>query len=99
MEIIEEGKHTAKKEHTCNFCHGVINIGEEYEYQKNKNDGEFYMIVGIRELSEMICQDVMKALKDPAQFDPLGTLWGVETLNTLEVYRMRKDAAQLSIRK
>ena len=64
-----------------------------------KNDGEFYMIVGIRELSGMICQDVMKALKDPAQFDHLGTLWGVETLNTLEVYRMRKDAAQLSFRK
>ena len=64
-----------------------------------KNDGEFYMIVGIRELSEMICQDVMKALKDPTQFDHLGTLWGVETLNTLEVYRMRKNAAQLPLTK
>jgi hypothetical protein len=42
MEIIEDGKHIARKEHECNFCHGVINIGEEYEYQKNKHDGEFY---------------------------------------------------------
>lgn len=57
-----------------------------------KSGGEFYMIVGIRALSEMMCADVMKALKDPAQFDHLGTLWGVESLNTLDVYRMRKDA-------
>ncbi len=42
MEIIESGKHVARKEHTCNFCHGVINIGEQYEYQKNKCDGDFY---------------------------------------------------------
>ncbi len=42
MEIIESGKHTARKEHECDFCHGVINIGEEYEYQKNKYDGQFY---------------------------------------------------------
>lgn len=56
-----------------------------------RSDGEFYMIVGIRDLSEMICPEVMQALKDPAQFDHLGTLWGVETLNTLDVYKMRKD--------
>ncbi len=42
MEIIESGKHIARKEHICNFCGGVINIGEEYEYQKNKFDNEFY---------------------------------------------------------
>ena len=42
-----------------------------------KSGGEFYMIVGFRDLSEMICPEVMKALKDPAQFDHLGTLWGV----------------------
>ncbi|MDB6069432.1 MAG: hypothetical protein JWL81_603 [Verrucomicrobiales bacterium] len=56
-----------------------------------KNDGEFYMIVGIRDLCDLICADVMKELKDPAKFDHLGTLWGVETLNTLDVYRMRKN--------
>ncbi len=55
-----------------------------------KNGGGFYMIVGFRDLSEMICPEVMKALKDPAQFDHLGTLWGVEALNTVDVYRMRK---------
>jgi hypothetical protein len=55
-----------------------------------KNDGEFYMIVGIRELCEMICGDVMKELKDPAKFEHLGTLWGVESLNTLDLYKMKK---------
>lgn len=58
-----------------------------------RQDGaEFYMIVGIRDLSEVLCGEVMRALRDPAQFDHLGTLWGVEALNTLDVYRMRKDA-------
>jgi len=60
-------------------------------------DGEFYMIVGIRELSDMICPDVMKALRDPAQFDHLGTLWGVESLNTVDVYRMRKTPAPAAV--
>jgi Dolichyl-phosphate-mannose-protein mannosyltransferase len=57
-----------------------------------QSGAEFYMIVGIRDLSELICGDVMKALKNPALFDHLGTLWGVEALNTLDVYRMRKAA-------
>jgi hypothetical protein len=56
-----------------------------------QQDGEFYMIVGIRDLSEALCPDVMRALKDPALFDHLCTLWGVEALNTLDVYRMRKE--------
>ncbi len=60
-------------------------------------DGEFYMIVGMRDLSEALCPDVMTALRDPAQFDHLGTLWGVEPLNTLEVYRMRKMPALLPV--
>ena len=56
-----------------------------------RTGGEFYMIVGIRALSELLCADVMQELKNPAQFDHLTTLWGVESLNTLDVYRMRKD--------
>jgi len=55
-----------------------------------RSGGEFYMIVGIRDLSEAVCPEVMKALRDPQQFDKITTLWGVETLNTLEVYRMKK---------
>ena len=58
-----------------------------------RTNGEFYMIVGIRDLSDKICADVMKELRNPVRFDHLGTLWGVEALNTLDVYRMRKEPA------
>lgn len=51
--------------------------------------GEFYMIVGMRQLSEALCRDVITVLRDPAQFEHIETLWGVEHLNTMEVYRMR----------
>ena len=57
-----------------------------------RSGGEFYMIVGIRDLSELICAEVMTELKTSGKFDHLGTLWGVESLNTLDVYRMRQDA-------
>ncbi len=67
-------------------------LAAKMDLARNTN-GEFYMIVGIRDLSEMICGDVMKELRNPAKFDHLGTLWGVESLNTLDVYRMRKDVA------
>lgn len=60
--------------------------------------GEFYMIVGIRALSDLLCADVMKELRDPARFDHLGTLWGVESLNTLDVYRMRKESGSPTTR-
>lgn len=42
MDIIEEGVRFAKKEHTCSFCGGKINTGEQYEYQKISNHGDFY---------------------------------------------------------
>jgi hypothetical protein len=56
-----------------------------------RTNGEFYMIVGIRDLCDMLCADVMKELRNPAKFDHLGTLWGVESLKTLDVYRMREE--------
>lgn len=56
-----------------------------------RTNGEFYMIVGIRDLSDLLCGEVMKELRDPARFDHLGTLWGAEALNTLDIYRMRKQ--------
>ena len=56
-----------------------------------RTGGEFYMIVGIRDLSEAVCPKVIKALRDPQQFDKITMLWGVETLNTLEVYRIKKS--------
>ncbi len=56
-----------------------------------RSNGEFYMIVGIRDLSEMLCGEVIRELRNRERFDHLGTLWGVEPLNTLEIYRMRKE--------
>ena len=66
-------------------------LDAKMQLARSKN-GEFYMIVGMRDLSGAICADVMRELKNPAKFDHLQTLWGVEFLNTLDVYRMRKDA-------
>lgn len=42
MDIIEEGKRVAKKEHKCSFCGGKILPEEQYEYQKISKDGDFY---------------------------------------------------------
>lgn len=52
--------------------------------------GEFYMVVGMRHLSEAVFPGLMRRLRDPGQFDHLATLWGGEPLNTLEVYRWRR---------
>jgi hypothetical protein len=33
---------TARKEHKCMFCGGVINVGDKYERQTNIYDGQIY---------------------------------------------------------
>ena len=38
METFDSGKRTARKEHKCNFCNGVIKKGEEYQYSVHKDD-------------------------------------------------------------
>ncbi len=58
--------------------------------EARSKEGEFYMVVGMRQLSKALCPDVIAALHDPSRFDHIETLWGVEHLNTLEVFRMRK---------
>lgn len=55
-----------------------------------KEDGEFYMIIGNTELCDCLCGEMMSILRDPVLFDRQGTLWGVEPLNALTIYRMRK---------
>lgn len=60
-----------------------------------RNEGaEFYMIVGHRDLSELLNRDVLDMLEDPAEFDAVGILWGAEKLNTLYVYRLRPEASR-----
>lgn len=51
--------------------------------------GEFYMVVGMRALSEGVYPEIMQILRDPRQFDHLATFWGGEGINTLDLYRMR----------
>jgi hypothetical protein len=42
MEILSTKIRKAKKTHHCNFCNGVITVGEQYEARAIKFDNEFY---------------------------------------------------------
>jgi len=42
MEILRTINRTARKEHKCNFCGGVIPIAEKYSHQTNVYDGDIY---------------------------------------------------------
>lgn len=53
MENISRGTRKAIKIHTCDYCNGEIKIGETYNYQFNKANGEIYTWK-----SHMKCEDV-----------------------------------------
>ena len=55
--------------------------------------GECYVIVGNRGFCNATSPDLMELVKNPTVFDHMTTLWGVERLNTLDIYRMRKADA------
>ena len=42
MEVINGKERVAKKEHTCDWCGGVIKPGEKYDWSSNKHDGDLY---------------------------------------------------------
>lgn len=42
MEVLRNTTPTARKEHKCEFCGGMIAIGEKYERQTNNYDGQLY---------------------------------------------------------
>jgi len=42
IEMISMKNKEARIEHTCMFCDGKINKGEEYEYSKLKYEGDLY---------------------------------------------------------
>ena len=42
MNVLRNTTPTARKEHTCEFCGGIIAIGEKYERQTNNYDGILY---------------------------------------------------------
>lgn len=42
MNVLKNTTPTARKEHKCDFCSGVISIGEKYDRQTNVYDGRVY---------------------------------------------------------
>lgn len=42
MEFYSENCYTARKEHTCEMCGGIIHIGEKYYQESGKWEGEFF---------------------------------------------------------
>ncbi len=68
----------------------TLEVLEEKCRLARERDGEFYMIVGMRELSEAVFPDLMGVLRDPDRFEHLATLWGGEPIHTLDVYRLRR---------
>ncbi len=63
-------------------------LRQKMELTRRAGD-EFYMIVGNAGLSDMLNRDVLELLANPAEFEPVATLWGREKLNTLRVYHLR----------
>lgn len=53
MKVLRNTTPTARKEHKCDFCGGIIAIGEKYERQTNNHDGELYDWVCHRECSQV----------------------------------------------
>lgn len=58
METISTKIHKAKKEHTCNFCLGLILVGEKYKAQFNNYDGNVYTWK-----SHLYCCEIASKLK------------------------------------
>lgn len=42
MEILEQKKRTAHKEHKCDWCGGVIKVGDQYNWSKHIADVGLY---------------------------------------------------------
>lgn len=42
METLEEKVRKANKQHTCDYCGGIIEKGEIYDWSKHKQDGRLY---------------------------------------------------------
>lgn len=57
LEKLHATTPTAKKEHTCSFCGGVIPVGERYNRDTMTYDGHIYEWV-----SHMHCMEMLRAL-------------------------------------
>ena len=53
MKVLRDKTPVARKEHRCNFCGGVISVGEKYNRQTNVYDGRVYDWVSHCECSKL----------------------------------------------
>ena len=53
MKVLKDKTPVARKEHRCNFCDGVISVGEKYYRQTNVYDGRVYDWVSHCECSKL----------------------------------------------
>ena len=56
MKVLRDKTPVARKEHRCNFCGGVISVGEKYNRQTNVYDGCVYDWVSHCECSKLACE-------------------------------------------
>ena len=56
MKVLRDKTPVARKEHRCNFCGGVISVGEKYNRQTNVYDGRVDDWVSHCECSKLACE-------------------------------------------
>jgi 4-amino-4-deoxy-L-arabinose transferase-like glycosyltransferase len=61
---------------------------------KEAEKGSLFVVVGYRSLAEGQNADMLRVLDDPSLFDKVGTYPGYESIQTLEVYRMKPAPSQ-----
>ncbi|MFN0129555.1 MAG: hypothetical protein ACKV19_23055 [Verrucomicrobiales bacterium] len=63
---------------------------EAISRQAREAEGQLYVVVGMRALSDAVFPEMMAVLRDSDRFEFMTTLWGGEHVNTLDIYRLRK---------
>ena len=58
IDTLEQKERKAKKQHRCDYCCGIIEIGELYNWSKHVFDGEIYVWK-----SHKKCQSIVDKLK------------------------------------
>ena len=53
MDILRDTHPIARKEHKCQFCGGIISIGEKYYRQTNVYDGRVYDWISHTECTQL----------------------------------------------
>ena len=59
MKVLRDKTPVARKEHRCNFCGGVISVGEKYNRQTNVYDGRVDDLVSNCECYDLACELIL----------------------------------------